>query len=325
MNKKLILELMKKEGVVEVKEGIKIRDGVDTGEKAIIVGVIEKKPRDELNDEDVVPACVGKLPTDVVEVGEIFALNVRTERHRPAPGGVSIGHKAVSAGTFGCVVRRDEEKMMLSNHHVFVGATGRIGDELLQPGKHDGGTIHDEIGKLEDFEPIEFELAPGDCWFSLVVAKVLNKVWEVFRRHHSFEVVKEGKINLVDAAIGKPSSSVIVKDTILDIGEVYDEVEAYKGMHVLFSGRTSGLWRGIVTDTGVAVKVNMGDGQNAIFGDQIEIKPGPQGGDSGSLLVSINVFIERPIAVGLVFAGNNMIGFANRFANVKKALSISLA
>ena len=324
MNNKVVRELLKKEWVVEVKEGTKIRGGVDTGEHAIVVGVIAKKPSSALNEEDIVPAYIGKIQTDVIEVGEIFLLGVRTDKHRPAPGGVSIGHKDITAGTFGSSVRKDEERLMLSNKHIFAPDGAEIGDELLQPAPYDGGTLSDEIGRLVEFVPIEYETSPGVCKLSNFAAWFLSKVCKLFGRNHFLQSVREGDINLVDAALGRPLTSTLISDTIPGIGEVHGDTEAYKGMDALFSGRTSGELATSITATGVTIKVNMGNGKYAIFGDQVEIAPPPQGGDSGSLLVVANGDEGWPMALGLVFAGSSKVGFANRFANVKHALGIEI-
>jgi len=65
----------------------------------------------------------------------------RTARWRPIPGGVSIGHPKITAGTFTCKVydRETGEPLGLSNNHVIAlrwGSlqVGKKGDPILQPG-----------------------------------------------------------------------------------------------------------------------------------------------------------------------------------------------
>ena len=79
-------------------------------------------------------------------------------KHRPAPGGVSLGHINVTAGTLGCLCRgnqapRDTYTLVLSNNHVLANSNqGKPGDPVLQPGPADGGRYPgDLIGSLEMF------------------------------------------------------------------------------------------------------------------------------------------------------------------------------
>jgi hypothetical protein len=69
----------------------------------------------------------------------------RKDRWRPsAPAGVSVGHPAISAGTFGSppLVTQGGERVFLTNAHV-AAPMGRVerGDTCLQPGKMDGVSI----------------------------------------------------------------------------------------------------------------------------------------------------------------------------------------
>ena len=82
-------------------------------------------------------------------------------RNRPAPGGVSLGHINVTAGSLGCLCRgnqppRDRHTLVLSNNHVLANSNqGKLGDPVLQPGPADGGRHPgDLIGSLERFVPI---------------------------------------------------------------------------------------------------------------------------------------------------------------------------
>ena len=69
---------------------------------------------------------------------------------RPCPGGFSIGHTAITAGTFGCVVEFTYAGRttlgILSNWHVLCGKSGESGDLIVQPGVYDilGGEVTDE-------------------------------------------------------------------------------------------------------------------------------------------------------------------------------------
>ena len=61
-----------------------------------------------------IPRTLEGVPTRVIETGKIPLLSLpivsaiyasRTERVRPAPGGCSIGHPEIGAGTLGCRAR----------------------------------------------------------------------------------------------------------------------------------------------------------------------------------------------------------------------------
>ncbi len=54
-------------GVLSVKVGWKEIGGVTTTLAAIVVGVARKLPRHELAAEDLIPAAIDGIPTDVVE------------------------------------------------------------------------------------------------------------------------------------------------------------------------------------------------------------------------------------------------------------------
>ena len=80
--------IMAKKNVVGVGVGYKETKGVKTDRMALVVMVRKKVAVQELKAGDVVPGEIEGVVTDVIEVGEIVALQTRTDRWRPAPGGV---------------------------------------------------------------------------------------------------------------------------------------------------------------------------------------------------------------------------------------------
>ena len=66
-------ELMRYPNVVGVSDGIRMRDGKPTGERAIVVYVERKVPRKDLSERDLLPAQIEGIPVDVVETGPIEA------------------------------------------------------------------------------------------------------------------------------------------------------------------------------------------------------------------------------------------------------------
>lgn len=158
----------------------KLVNGWLTSDPCVTVYVAAKAPLTEIREEARVPEKVGAVPTDVVEIGEIEAFPFKG-RYRPAPGGVSVGHFNVTAGTIGCLVKKGEVVCVLSNNHVLADVNqGKPGDAIVQPGPYDGGQVPaDQIGKLTTFVPIDFTKPNTvDCAIAEVqptVATALNK------------------------------------------------------------------------------------------------------------------------------------------------------
>jgi hypothetical protein len=315
-------KIMAKKNVVGLGVGYKETKGVKTDRMALVVMVRKKVSIEELKKGDVIPAEVEGVITDVIEVGEIVALQGRTDRWRPAPGGVSIGHYKITAGTLGVLVRdvETDEALILSNNHVMANSNDATpGDPILQPGPIDGGTVAaDTIANLERFVPIEFQLEPPPipCPVSKIVAGVANFfAWLVGSRHRLLSVVIQ-QANQVDGAVAKPTGPDVVSNEILEIGTVTEDTEPELGMAVKKSGRTTGLTTGTIQLLDASVNVGYGGGKTALFTNQILTTNMSQGGDSGSLLVSR----EGNRAVGLLFAGSDQVTIHNPIAYVKDAL-----
>ena len=122
------------------------------------------------------PARIQDVPTDVYVSGVIYALQPPTGRFRPAPGGVSIGHVNITAGTLGCWVKKNGKLMALSNNHVLANSNdANINDAILQPGPADGGSFPgDSFAKLSEFIPIQFAGGGSDCPIGNAAASALN-------------------------------------------------------------------------------------------------------------------------------------------------------
>jgi hypothetical protein len=234
--------------------------------------------------------CSG-IPTDVVEIGEIDAFPFKG-RYRPAPGGVSVGHFKITAGTIGCLVRKGNALCILSNNHVLANVnSGAIGDPILQPGPIDGGTIPaDVIGKLLQFIPINFA-APNkvDCAIAQTSPTLVSALDKAY-----------GKINL-------------------------PVVPAALNMMVQKCGRTTQFTRGRITDISATIRVSYGTAGSAVYQNQIIIQsltatPFSQGGDSGSLIVTAQT--KQP--VGLLFAGSTSHTIANPIQAVLAALGVTI-
>ncbi|HUS04495.1 MAG TPA: hypothetical protein VMY79_03115 [Dehalococcoidia bacterium] len=309
-------ELIHKANVVYVCSGTKVIDGVDTGRDAIVVGVTKKVSLSVLKKGDRIPTKVHGKETDVVETGEIKAL--RTSKHRPAPGGVSIGHPNITAGTLGMVIPTNSGRYILSNNHVLANSNdASIGDETWQPGAYDGGVSIDVIGHLSDFVPIVFLGGESTCPIGNVALRIANFILK--HTGHKFRVRSyQEMFNLVDCAIAKPINDSDVSEEILEVGIPIGFSKAIVGEKVKKSGRTSGLTEGTVSATDALVNVNYGDGKMATFTDQIMTTAMSEGGDSGSVVLN-----EVNEVVGLLFAGSDQVTIVNKISNVLKELGLA--
>lgn len=319
-------EILGMANVVGVGVGFKVVDHEMTDEVAVVVMVREKIARDGLPPGEVVPQRVNGVPTDVIEVGVLRPMQGRTSRWRPAPGGVSIGHYQISAGTLGAVVRdrTSGERLILSNNHVLANSNdAQIGDPIIQPGGADGGQVaSDTIAYLERFCPIEFENEPGTCGLASSYAAFGNAVARLLGSSHRVQTfqVNPLAVNLVDAAVARPVSDDVIRDDILEIGEVSGTAPAVLGMSIRKSGRTTGFTTGMITVLDATVSVSYGIGRTARFENQIVSGPMSQGGDSGSLLVDGGS--QR--AVGLLYAGSAQTTIYNPIQAVLDCLEVEI-
>ena len=252
-----------------------------------------------------IPESIGGVPVKQIVTGKIEALNLleppvasRKDKFRPAPGGVSIGHFLVSAGTFGivCYDATTGEKLILSNNHVLANESSiqnsraRAGDLILQPGVADSADI------------------------------IANGLGELVR-WIDMDEIGEVNANEVDCAVARPANPDDITDEILEIGRVTEIGEAVIGDEVEKSGRSSGLSSGRIEDINATIKIDYGYFKNSAFRNQIVITPGiAVGGDSGSAIIRKS----DHKAVGLLVAGSENITIANSISRVAQALNINL-
>ncbi len=313
--------LLRRRNVVAVGIGYKTTQGKKTDSLCVVCSVVSKLPSSRLSSREMIPRSLKNVPTDVVETGIIRAWQDHTARHRPAPGGVSIGHRDVTAGTLGCLVKKDGQTMILSNNHVLANSNAGVrGDPILQPGPIDGGNLErDQLAQLEEFVPISFMNDPSDCGFATGVASLLNAGCKLFGSRTRYQIIRlQQADNLVDAALARPMGGKLVAPNILQIGTMSSLGRGELGTPVKKSGRTTGLTTGRIEQIDVTVNVQYGEGI-ARFSDQLLAGPMSQGGDSGSAVLD-----EDNRLVGLLFAGSDRTTLINRIENVFSALNLEL-
>lgn len=319
--------ILKKKNVVGV--GIGKKNG--TGPLCLIVSVRVKEGVDKLKKKDLIPSKIDGITTDVIQTSDFVLLEEqeRITKQRPAFPGISIGHKDITAGTFGCLLKDAEgDSFILSNNHVLANVNqGELGDEIIQPGAHDGGSVNgdDVVGFLEDYVPIEMDgESPGpepppipDCSIANGVAAVLNYGAKVIGSRFRLEVTPLANDNYFDAAIAIPS--VTVRPEILGIGAPTGAGVVTVDTPVKKSGRTTGLTEGVVTQMNATIRVQMGENRVATFHDQIVSDVGSAGGDSGSAVLNNNDEV-----VGLLFAGGQGVTIINPIQPILQAFNLTI-
>jgi len=308
-----VVTLMKMANVVAAGVGYKISGDAQTGDLAVVVSVKKKLPLAQLAESDIVPKTIGSVRTDVIETGEIVAFQDPRQRMRPARPGVSIGHFAITAGTLGCLVRKNGEVLILSNNHVLANSNNaQVGDAIWQPGRADGGTSADQIGTLAEFIPIAFDGTPpppGGCLTQLLSAIGIKP---------RAPLQNEPGNNKVDCALARPTTPDLVNPDILNIGVPTGSATAPLGAQVQKSGRTTGHTTGTILQIDVTVTVNYG-GPIATFTSQLMAGPISQGGDSGSAVLDMNKRV-----VGLLFAGSPTTTIVNPIQFVLDMLGVTI-
>jgi len=320
-----LASLLTRPNVVGVGVGLRQRGGRVQDEICIVALVRRKRPPVALAPATLVPSEVEGVPVDVLEVGDLRAQVDRKARLRPAPGGVSLGHYQITAGTLGCLVRdrASGARLILSNNHVLAnGNDAAPEDPILQPGAADGGREEsDTIALLERFVLLDYRRQPATCSVARFVVEAGNLVAGAIGSKHRLESYREDAqaTNRVDAAVARPLADGDVSDEILEIGRVSGTAAAALGMAVRKSGRTTGLTTGQVTVIETTVDVDYG-GKTARFEGQILSGPMSQPGDSGSLLVAGGALQ----AVGLLYAGSAQVTIYNPIGDVLQALAVDL-
>lgn len=258
--------------VVGVGYGAKEVDKRPTADVAVRVYVRNKLRRDEVPAAALVPDEVDGLPTDVISVGDVALL-------RPVRCGVSVGHFGITAGTLGCLLQvdDDESRYILSNNHVLADVNrAAIGDDILEPGPADGGTV--PIAELSDFEPIELHGPTNEM--DAAIARVLDPS----------DVLSD--IEVIGAVQNPPMP-----------GALYQSVRKH--------GRTTKHTVGVIMDLSADLWVRVLPQAMAWFEDQLVVIGAggefSQPGDSGALVV--DAVARSPVA--LLFAGGSGHTFAN--------------
>ncbi|MFE0103120.1 hypothetical protein [Streptomyces sp. NPDC059009] len=346
--------------VVGYGHGVKWIDGQPTGEPAVLVFVTQKVPESMLPERDVVPRTMDDgTPTDIVAVGHVaaqrqqqrkagsgriedvgslradggveeqlarlsqpllqesgalgvFEPQILKRRMRPAPSGISVGNVKVTAGTLGSVVYDflpgatvdppaaglgiPSKFYILSNNHVLADSNrAQLGSAIVQPGVFDGGQDPaDRIAVLDRFVTIQF--AP--------------------------QIPLERHNNVVDCALGAVEFQDATREQYFSGAPRAwrRKCNVAVGDRVKKTGRTTNISFGRILAVDATIDVNYGTAGTARFKDQILTTAISAGGDSGSLVTSLD-----NVALGLLFAGSSTVTVANHIENVRALLRVEIS
>ncbi|MEN2418409.1 hypothetical protein ACH4GK_32225 [Streptomyces rimosus] len=257
-------------------------------------------------------ALAQPLLEELSQLGSALEPQLLKRRMRPCPAGFSVGNVQVTAGTLGSVVYDflpgaatnppapglgvPGKFYILSNNHVLADSNrAPLGSAVLQPGKFDGGTDPaDRIGTLDRFISIQF--AP-----------------QIPLTQHN---------NVVDAALAKIEFEDATRQTYFSgAPRAWRRKSAVAvGDLVKKTGRTTNISFGRIVSTDATVDVNYGTAGTARFKDQIMTTNISAGGDSGSLVTSLD-----NVALGLLFAGSSTVTIVNHFETVRTLLRVEVA
>jgi hypothetical protein len=277
------------DGVVGIGEGKKIKDGKKTDIDSIYVYVKQKKCKKDVKSGEVIPSVIDGKATDVIELGEVYALGVIPEntkesitgRYRPLVGGCSIGETTVTAGTNGIPGTRDGQKGNISNSHVILkNMRDDLGKqrplEIYQPGPHDGGGT------------------PANNLYGDTVSAVVVPVGMPAYNDVGFVANR----NMQDWTPKMHAKFKEYTGYDLPVGMATLEV----GDEVFKVGRTTGLTIMNVFDLFGDVSVNYGKDGNILHKACIILTRGSNGGDSGSCV--FKMINGKPYLVAYLFAGS---------------------
>jgi len=239
---------------------------------------------------------LGKIHTDVIEIGTMQAEAFTTPLRPPRPG-ISLSHISNNAGTFGCLVRKKNQPTplyILSNSHVLADyGRANPGTPITQPGRDDGGfNPSHRIAVLDSAIPFEYSATYY--------------------------------LNTVDAAIAELQTTANSDIRILERTPTRISRRVRTGMQVKKVGKTSDLTIGIVTDTNYRFFLpypKPGGGMGTVgFKNQVLCSRYTSSGDSGSVVLD-----NRNRIVGLHFAGSASASVFNPIGPVFDQLGIELA
>jgi hypothetical protein len=296
----------------------KISNGKVTEQDSIRIYVPYKIPKNQLPDRLILPECVDGVAVDVVEIGEVVALNeARRDLVRPLCSGISVGNWAITAGTLGVPSEKDGKLYIMSNAHVFTDDPSKevSGEKrIVQPAKYDGGTLDNIVAEYVWHDRIYPNgTEPSTCIVAKGYAEIGNIISSLFNRKSKLRAYVDGynyqdcsaaklvdginfdctktfdfdisKYNLIGRLFAGSNLCTIICKMKYQVNVGFKPVVPWKdeptGSIVRKSGRTTFDTEGEISDMSATISVNYGN-FSAKIRDVIITSDMSAGGDSGS-------------------------------------------
>ena len=210
--KKYWREISKKENVIGYSNNLhfKIRNGEGTLIPSIRIYVKKKKPLECLRKEDIIPEILDYTPTDIIEIGEIKALQIdKTARCRPVELGLSVGNWNITSGSLGILCKKNGQIYACSNAHVLCERPDYKPEEILekrilQPGAYFGGKTEDNIVGTYVWHKRILPIGLENCKIGSKIGKILNFCLKLFNKRGLFKY-ESSTSNNIDFAVYIPS------------------------------------------------------------------------------------------------------------------------
>lgn len=314
-------------GVIHVSVGAKERGNGVTRELCIRVYVKEKRPLAEVPEAERIPSRIAGIPTDV-NIVRSFQFTEDTTRYRPVKGGIMISNKIIAAkggdavlavGTFGCTATRrsDQSAVLLSNWHVLMANSARIGDFIFQPGP---STI---AGTPPPPQPI-YPGEDDDMIAKIVGFAITDKVDAAIARIDVSSCCHCCGVDYANEINGLSENGTPASNRLVGLRRAVPTKTVFK------VGSRTGRTEGLIVDLDTPLPDYNLDGTTHTFTGQMTIasvddqKVFAWGGDSGAVIVDEDGYI-----VGLLFGATRDTSpahraYANHIADVCTALDIDI-
>ena len=330
--------LLKKKNVVGVGSGWKYISGKKTDIPCVRVYVSKKELPYKLGERDTIPKILGAdedVKTDVFYVGNICSppttkvseanllrtlrrklsgIINRKSRYRPAFPGLSIGNIKITAGTFGAVGVWLGKKVIISNAHVLC-EDPFCGVSEATCVTYEGAAVKKKLTIQQEVAIFQPGVYDGGRFPEDLLASMRKMV-----------LIQENNNNYVDCSFAVPEEESDIISAIAELDITPTGIIPWNprgtglvGMSGIKSGRTTEVTSGELIDANATLQINYGD-KTAKFVEQILFTDMSEGGDSGSLILQEGT----NKAIGLLFAGSDVVTVANPIEHVLKPLGISL-
>lgn len=190
---------------------------------AIRIYVSTKQPEDKLLPEQVIPKFLEfrswkrfwrkqRIPTDIIEIGELKALVNKKGKARPMLLGMNVAHHDITAGSLGMLYLNGNKKTFAgSNAHVLTPDPSLSPEQIKEkriynPAPYFDPTKPDKniVGYYYWHKQVK-PFIPTNCKVSKSIVYILNRISTLLRRKTRFRTYST-PLNNIDFAVYMPST-----------------------------------------------------------------------------------------------------------------------